>query len=109
VLAAAARGGSTGAIAAEVILSEGTVRNHLSARDGKAGCRQPSRGRPNRDRERLARLGQPRLTPDEGQERLVDLLKLVAADHDRKLIEGTTWAPLHATLVIVRSSRRREA
>jgi len=27
---------------------------------------------------------QPRLTPDEGQERLVDLLKLVAADHDRK-------------------------
>jgi two-component system, NarL family, response regulator DesR len=30
--------GSTGAIAAEVILSEGTVRNHLSAVMGKLGA-----------------------------------------------------------------------
>jgi hypothetical protein len=40
--------------------------------------------------------------------RLVDLLKRVAADHDRKLIGGTRWASLHATLVITRSSRRRK-
>ncbi len=38
VLAAAARGGSTGAIAAKVYLSEGTVRNHLSAAMGKLGA-----------------------------------------------------------------------
>jgi two-component system, NarL family, response regulator DesR len=38
VLAAAARGGSTSAIAAEVFLSEGTVRNHLSAAIGKLGA-----------------------------------------------------------------------
>lgn len=38
VLAAAAAGGSTGAIAAAVFLSEGTVRNHLSAAMGKLGA-----------------------------------------------------------------------
>ena len=38
VLAVAARGGSTSAIAAEVFLSEGTVRNHLSAAIGKLGA-----------------------------------------------------------------------
>ncbi len=38
VLAAAARGGSTAAIAAAVFLSEGTVRNHLSAAMGKLGA-----------------------------------------------------------------------
>jgi two-component system response regulator DesR len=38
VLAAAAEGGSTGAIAAKVFLSEGTVRNHLSAAMGKLGA-----------------------------------------------------------------------
>jgi hypothetical protein len=32
------RGGSTSAIAAEVFLSEGTVRNHLSAAIGKLGA-----------------------------------------------------------------------
>lgn len=37
VLAAAARGGSTGAIAAQVFLSEGTVRNHLSSAMGRLG------------------------------------------------------------------------
>ncbi len=37
VLAAAARGGSTGAVAAQVHLSEGTVRNHLSSAIGKLG------------------------------------------------------------------------
>jgi two-component system response regulator DesR len=38
VLAAAAEGGTTGAIAAKVFLSEGTVRNHLSAAMGKLGA-----------------------------------------------------------------------
>ena len=38
VLVAAAQGGSTSAIAAEVFLSEGTVRNHLSAAIGKLGA-----------------------------------------------------------------------
>lgn len=38
VLAAAARGGSTGTIATTVFLSEGTVRNHLSAAMGKLGA-----------------------------------------------------------------------
>ncbi len=38
VLAAAARGGSTGVIAAKVYLSEGTVRNHLSSAMGKLGA-----------------------------------------------------------------------
>lgn len=38
VLSAAAAGGSTGAIAAAVFLSEGTVRNHLSAAMGKLGA-----------------------------------------------------------------------
>jgi two-component system, NarL family, response regulator DesR len=38
VLAAAARGGSTSAIASAVFLSEGTVRNHLSAAMGKLGA-----------------------------------------------------------------------
>ncbi len=38
VLAAAARGGSTATIAASVHLSEGTVRNHLSAAMGKLGA-----------------------------------------------------------------------
>lgn len=38
VLAAAAQGGSTGAIARQVFLSEGTVRNHLSAAMGKLGA-----------------------------------------------------------------------
>ena len=38
VLAAAARGGSTAAIASSVFLSEGTVRNHLSAAMGKLGA-----------------------------------------------------------------------
>lgn len=37
VLAAAAQGGATSAIAAAVFLSEGTVRNHLSAAMGKLG------------------------------------------------------------------------
>jgi two-component system response regulator DesR len=38
VLAAAAEGGTTGTIAARVFLSEGTVRNHLSAAMGKLGA-----------------------------------------------------------------------
>lgn len=38
VLVAAARGGSTAAIASSVFLSEGTVRNHLSAAMGKLGA-----------------------------------------------------------------------
>jgi two-component system, NarL family, response regulator DesR len=38
VLAAAARGGSTGAIAAEVILSEGTVRNTCPRAMGRLGA-----------------------------------------------------------------------
>jgi two-component system response regulator DesR len=38
VLAAAAHGGSTAAIASSVFLSEGTVRNHLSAAMGKLGA-----------------------------------------------------------------------
>lgn len=38
MLAAAADGGSTGTIAAQVYLSEGTVRNHLSAAMGKLGA-----------------------------------------------------------------------
>ena len=38
VLAAAAGGGTTTAIAASVFLSEGTVRNHLSAAMGKLGA-----------------------------------------------------------------------
>jgi two-component system, NarL family, response regulator DesR len=38
VLTAAARGGSTGSIAASVYLSEGTVRNHLSSAMGKLGA-----------------------------------------------------------------------
>jgi two-component system response regulator DesR len=38
VLAAAARGGSTGSIAGSVFLSEGTVRNHLSSAMGKLGA-----------------------------------------------------------------------
>jgi two-component system response regulator DesR len=38
VLAAAAGGGSTAAIAAAAFLSEGTVRNHLSAAIGKLGA-----------------------------------------------------------------------
>jgi two-component system response regulator DesR len=38
VLAAAAQGGSTGVIAGKVFLSEGTVRNHLSAAMGKLGA-----------------------------------------------------------------------
>jgi len=38
VLAAAAEGGTMGAIAAAVFLSEGTVRNHLSAAMGKLGA-----------------------------------------------------------------------
>ncbi len=38
VLSAAAEGGSTGTIAAKVFLSEGTVRNHLSAAMGKLGA-----------------------------------------------------------------------
>lgn len=38
VLAAAAQGGSTGVIARVVHLSEGTVRNHLSAAMGKLGA-----------------------------------------------------------------------
>jgi two-component system, NarL family, response regulator DesR len=38
VLAAAARGGSTGTIARSVFLSEGTVRNHLSSAMGKLGA-----------------------------------------------------------------------
>jgi two-component system response regulator DesR len=38
VLVAASKGGSTGAIAGEVFLSEGTVRNHLSAAMGKLGA-----------------------------------------------------------------------
>jgi two-component system response regulator DesR len=38
VLAAAAHGGSTSAISATVFLSEGTVRNHLSAAMGKLGA-----------------------------------------------------------------------
>lgn len=38
VLLAAARGGSTGQIAGRVFLSEGTVRNHLSAAMGKLGA-----------------------------------------------------------------------
>jgi two-component system, NarL family, response regulator DesR len=38
VLLAAARGGSTGEIARRVFLSEGTVRNHLSAAMGKLGA-----------------------------------------------------------------------
>ena len=38
MLLAAARGGSTGEIAGRVFLSEGTVRNHLSAAMGKLGA-----------------------------------------------------------------------
>jgi two-component system response regulator DesR len=38
VLAAAAQGGSSAAIAGQVFLSEGTVRNHLSAAMGKLGA-----------------------------------------------------------------------
>jgi two-component system response regulator DesR len=38
VLAAAANGGATSAIAAAVFLSEGTVRNHLSSAMGKLGA-----------------------------------------------------------------------
>jgi two-component system response regulator DesR len=38
VLAAAASGASTSAIAAQVFLSEGTVRNHLSSAIGKLGA-----------------------------------------------------------------------
>lgn len=38
VLAAAAQGGATSAIARSVFLSEGTVRNHLSAAMGKLGA-----------------------------------------------------------------------
>jgi two-component system, NarL family, response regulator DesR len=38
VLAAAAEGGSSAAIAGQVFLSEGTVRNHLSAAMGKLGA-----------------------------------------------------------------------
>jgi two-component system response regulator DesR len=38
VLAVAAQGGSTGAIARQVFLSEGTVRNHLSSAMGKLGA-----------------------------------------------------------------------
>jgi two-component system response regulator DesR len=38
VLVAASQGGSTGNIAAKVFLSEGTVRNHLSAAMGKLGA-----------------------------------------------------------------------
>jgi len=38
VLVAASQGGSTAAIAAAVFLSEGTVRNHLSAAMGKLGA-----------------------------------------------------------------------
>jgi two-component system response regulator DesR len=38
ILAAAAHGGSTAAIAATVFLSEGTVRNHLSSAMGKLGA-----------------------------------------------------------------------
>jgi len=38
VLAAAADGGSTSAIAGQVYLSEGTVRNHLSSAMGKLGA-----------------------------------------------------------------------
>ena len=39
VLAAVAGGGSTAAVARTVSLSEGTVRNHLSAAMGKLGAR----------------------------------------------------------------------
>jgi len=38
VLLAAAQGGTTGTIAGQVFLSEGTVRNHLSAAMGKLGA-----------------------------------------------------------------------
>jgi two-component system response regulator DesR len=38
VLAVAAQGGSTGVIARQVFLSEGTVRNHLSSAMGKLGA-----------------------------------------------------------------------
>ena len=39
MLRAARRGGSVADIAKEVVLSEGTVRNHLSAAIGKTGAR----------------------------------------------------------------------
>ena len=47
----------------------------------------PTEPRPYESRPRTAGSArQPRLTPDEGQERLVDLLKLVPADQDRKAV-----------------------
>ena len=51
----AARDGATVAdIAATLFLSEGTVRNHLSAAIGKTGLADPRRGGAGRRRQRLA-------------------------------------------------------
>ena len=51
----AARGGATVAdIAGQLFLSEGTVRNYLSAAIAKTGVAQPGRGGPRRRRARLA-------------------------------------------------------
>ena len=48
VLRAARDGGTVADVAAALHLSEGTVRNHLSAAIGKTGAPQPRRGRAHR-------------------------------------------------------------
>ncbi len=57
VLRAARDGSSVAAIAQKLFLSEGTVRNHLSAAIGKTGASQPRRGGHHRRGERLALTG----------------------------------------------------
>ena len=57
VLRAARDGSSVAAIAQKLFLSEGTVRNHLSAAIGKTGASQPGRGGHHRRGERLALSG----------------------------------------------------
>ena len=46
MLRAARDGGTVADLAAALHLSEGTVRNHLSAAIGKTGAAHPGRGRP---------------------------------------------------------------
>ena len=60
MLRAARDGGTVADIARELYLSEGTVRNHLSAAIGKTGAAHPRRGGPDRRRQRLALTGDRR-------------------------------------------------
>ena len=59
VLRAARAGGTVSQLARELFLSEGTVRNYLSAAIGKTGAAHPRRGGPDRRAQRLAALSPP--------------------------------------------------